>query len=158
MSAQLAQGLDQAAWDMLRALVLVALGMAALALLVAGWGRARSDVAARRRGAFAVGPWPPASTGLRLLLRGGPVRLRTAGGEILVEDGGALVITRSRLPRSPRGPRLVVAEGETVRVPLGGLDRMERPSPERALWLVAGPAASVGGQLQPPLPRPGRRL
>jgi hypothetical protein len=158
MSTQLAQGLGPLAWDLFRVLALVGGAVAALLLLAAGWAGGRRRAAARRRRGLRVGPWPPPSPGARLLLCGGPVRLRAAGREVVVEDGGELVITRRRARARPPGARVVVAEGQALRVPLGELGGMVRPPPGRALWLVAGPAASVGRQLQPPLPRPGRRL
>jgi hypothetical protein len=134
VSQHYAYAFDPGVWGVVRAL-LVVVGVLAAALMIAvvaadlRWRLRRG-----RRGALAAGPWSDGAPGVHLLLAGGPVRLRTPGRSVVVENGGMLAICSRRPTVADTRGYVVVAEGETLRVPASEAGHLD-DDPAGGVWL-----------------------
>lgn len=134
MSQQYAHAFDPGLWGVARALVIV-IGILAVALMVTGVAAdLRWRLRRGRGGALVAGPWSHGAPGVHLLLAGGPVRLRAPGRSVVVENGGMLAIGFRRPAVADTRGDVIVAEGQTLRVPASEAGQLE-DEPGGGVWL-----------------------
>jgi hypothetical protein len=160
MSSQLPTALGLGIRELAQAVVLVmsAVGIVVLAAVAARRGRWRW--LRPRRGTVSAGPWSPVEQGVRVLLDGGPARLRAGPLTVVVENGGTLVLGAAASGGTPAAGEVVVGSGESLRVAAAEVgDPEEFLASGRAIWLCAGGGRSSGPErvAAPPRARRGDR-